>query len=87
MAWVLNIRGEDNPNSPIPNCRLIVGKKNELILIAQNENGYKRIMELSSKSFIENDNLTEPHCKLDDLFNKQQTSKEFGFLPFRSFLT
>ena len=28
VAWVLNIRGKDNPNSPIPNCRLIVGKKN-----------------------------------------------------------
>jgi len=27
VAWVLNIRGADNPNSPIPNCRLIIEKK------------------------------------------------------------
>ena len=23
VAWVLNIRGYDNPNSPIPNCHLL----------------------------------------------------------------
>ena len=27
VAWLLNIRGKDNPNSPIPNCRLILKKK------------------------------------------------------------
>jgi Xaa-Pro aminopeptidase len=26
VAWILNIRGYDNPNSPIPNCRLIINK-------------------------------------------------------------
>ena len=40
-----------------------------LPLIAKNEEGYKRIMELSSKSFIENKNISEPHCKLSELFN------------------
>ena len=25
VAWILNIRGHDNPNSPIPKCRLIIG--------------------------------------------------------------
>tara|TARA_Y100000590_G_scaffold97109_1_gene110420 strand:- start:89 stop:3505 length:3417 start_codon:yes stop_codon:yes gene_type:complete len=40
-----------------------------LPLIAKNEEGYKRIMELSSKSFIENKNISEPHCKLNELFN------------------
>ena len=27
VAWILNIRGHDNPNSPIPNCRLIISKE------------------------------------------------------------
>ena len=26
VAWVLNIRGSDVPNSPIPNCRLLISK-------------------------------------------------------------
>ena len=33
VAWALNIRGSDNPNSPIPNCRMIIGKKNDIFLI------------------------------------------------------
>ena len=36
-------------------------------LIALNENGYKRIIELSSKSYLENDNLSKPHCNFEDL--------------------
>ena len=27
-AWLLNIRGFDNPNSPIPNCQIIINNKN-----------------------------------------------------------
>jgi Xaa-Pro aminopeptidase len=38
VAWILNIRGYDNPTSPIPNCRLIIKKNKELYLIANNEN-------------------------------------------------
>ena len=30
VAWLLNIRGFDNPNSPIPNARLIVDKENNI---------------------------------------------------------
>ena len=35
VAWVLNIRGYDNPNSPIPNARLIIDKNKKLFLITQ----------------------------------------------------
>ena len=35
VAWVLNIRGKDGPNSPIPNCRLIVSKTKKIILISK----------------------------------------------------
>ena len=30
IAWILNIRGHDNPNSPIPNCRLIISKTKKI---------------------------------------------------------
>ena len=38
-------------------------------LIAKSENGYKSIIQLSSKSFLENTDLNEPHCEIDDLLN------------------
>ena len=34
VAWILNIRGHDNPNSPIPHCRLIISKTKKIYLIA-----------------------------------------------------
>ena len=36
-------------------------------LIAKDKNGYKNIIELSSKSYLDNDNLNDPHCNFDDL--------------------
>ena len=38
-----------------------------LPLIALNEKGYKRIIELSSRSFLENDALSDPHLDIKDL--------------------
>jgi len=35
VAWTLNIRGKDGPNSPIPNSRLIVSKTKKIYLIAK----------------------------------------------------
>ena len=54
VAWVLNIRGSDNPNSPIPNCRLIIGKDKGLFLITQKEKTLKIIKDkkLSKKQII-----------------------------------
>ena len=34
VAWILNIRGKDGPNSPIPNSRLIIDKKKKILLIS-----------------------------------------------------
>ena len=36
-------------------------------LIAKNQRGYKNIIELSSKSYLENDSMNEPHCNFEDL--------------------
>jgi Xaa-Pro aminopeptidase len=38
VAWLLNIRGFDNPTSPIPNSRLIIGKNKTLLLITKKKN-------------------------------------------------
>ena len=45
VAWILNIRGNDNPNSPIPNCRLIIDKKKKLYLISEKYKVQKLIKE------------------------------------------
>ena len=39
-----------------------------LPLIALNENGYKKIIELSSRSYLENDALSDPHLDINELF-------------------
>ena len=35
VAWILNIRGNDVPNSPIPNSRLIISKAKKVFLISK----------------------------------------------------
>ena len=44
VAWLLNIRGYDNPNSPIPNARLIIGKNKKIFLITK-KNNIKKIIK------------------------------------------
>ena len=39
-------------------------------LYALNEDGYKRIIELSSLSFLKNDELSDPHLDFSELLNK-----------------
>ena len=40
-----------------------------LPIIAKNSDGYKELINLSSKSFLENSDLNDPHCKIELLFN------------------
>ncbi len=35
VAWILNIRGGDGPNSPMPNSRLIISKTKKIFLISK----------------------------------------------------
>ena len=30
VAWLLNIRGKDSPNSPLPNCKIILTKTKKI---------------------------------------------------------
>ena len=54
VAWILNIRGSDNPYSPIPNCRLLIGKNNQIFLITEKEKILKIIKDkkLNKKQII-----------------------------------
>ena len=54
VAWLLNIRGYDNPNSPIPNCRLFLTKNNKFYLISNESKARKLIKEkkISKKQII-----------------------------------
>ncbi len=55
VAWLLNIRGKDNPYSPIPNCRLIVNKKGGMYFFSKK----KKISNLLSKKIINKNNFFE----------------------------
>ena len=43
-----------------------------LPLFALNNKGYKRIIELSSFSYLKNDELSDPHLNFDELLNKDE---------------
>ena len=45
VAWILNIRGRDVPNSPIPNSRLIISKTKKIFLICEKKKARKLIKE------------------------------------------
>ncbi len=55
VAWLLNIRGHDNPNSPIPNCHLLLDNHRKIYLIADKTKTKKLILEkrLSQKQIID----------------------------------
>ena len=45
VAWILNIRGSDGPNSPVPNSRLIINKSKKIFLITGPYKAKKLIKE------------------------------------------
>ena len=48
IAWLLNLRGKDNPHSPIPNCRMILKNNGEIYLFAKKS----KIRNLSNKKHL-----------------------------------
>ena len=55
VAWTLNIRGGDGPNSPIPNSRLIVSKSKKIILISN----LKKCKQLLKNKIIKKDEFLD----------------------------
>ena len=59
IAWLLNIRGHDNPTSPIPNCNLILSKEKKFYLIVEKSKSTKLISEkkLKKEQIVDPKNL------------------------------
>jgi len=57
VAWLLNIRGYDNPNSPIPNCHLLLDSKKNLYLIANKQ----KTKNLVKENKIESHQIIDPN--------------------------
>ncbi len=55
VAWIMNIRGGDGPNSPIPNCRLIISKNKKLTLISS----IKKSKNLIKEKLIKTSEITD----------------------------
>ena len=49
VAWLMNIRGFDNPNSPIPNCQLLLSKNKKVFIISEEKLLSKIIKEKKLK--------------------------------------
>ena len=67
MAWILNIRGSDGPNSPVPNSRLIVSRTKKLIFISKIQKCKKLIQEkvIKKNQLISEDNFSNKISKLN----------------------
>ena len=66
VAWILNIRGGDGPNSPIPNSRLIISKTKKILLISEMEKCKKLIKnkKIKSSQFLDINELPNKLFKL-----------------------
>ncbi len=72
VAWILNIRGNDVANSPIPNCRLIVSKSKKVILISE----IKKCKKI----------LKEKVVKLNQIVNVKEFQKKILNLKGKNFI-
>jgi len=72
VAWLLNIRGHDNPNSPIPNARLIIDKNRKIHLFSE-----------KIKTF---NIIKEKKIKKDQVINNSEFLTTINQLPGRNFI-
>ncbi len=72
VAWILNIRGGDGPNSPVPNARLIISKTKKIFLISK----LKKCKKLIKKKII----------KLNEFIDIKEFSKKILSLRGKKFI-
>ena len=72
VAWILNIRGCDGPNSPVPNCRLIINKSKKIWLITES----KKAKILIQKKIINKNQLID----INDLHKKKLLKNGNSFI-------
>ena len=67
VAWILNIRGGDGPNSPVPNSRLIISKTKKIFLISKIYKTEKLIKDkiIKSKEVIDINKFHQEIVKLN----------------------
>ncbi len=66
VAWILNIRGNDGPNSPVPNSRLIISKTKKIFLLSK-LNKCKNLIKqkiIKKNEFLDIDKLSSKVQKL-----------------------
>ena len=66
VAWLLNIRGGDGPNSPVPNSRLIISRTKKILLISKKEKCKKLIKNkiINLNQFLDINKLPNKLLKL-----------------------
>ena len=92
-AWLLNIRGFDNPNSPIPNCQIILNKNKNIYFFSdirkiskiKNISNYKKIKFCEFIDFAKIINsLKGKNFSIDrnscSIFNKSVIMSKFNIL-------
>jgi Xaa-Pro aminopeptidase len=72
IAWLLNIRGYDNPNSPIPNCHLMLDAKKNIYLIGNK----RKFSRLITEKKVKSKNILSPNnfSKFIKTFGKKKIS-------------
>ena len=70
VAWLLNIRGSDNPNSPIPNCRLLLSDKKKIYLISE----IKKVSRLIKEKKINKNQVIKPK-NIEKIVDKMKKGK------------
>ena len=66
VAWLLNIRGFDNPNSPIPNCHLLIDNRKNFFIICEKNTTKNLIKEkkINSQQIINTESFEKYIDKL-----------------------
>jgi len=95
LAWLLNIRGFDNPNAPIPNCHLFLDSNKKFYLIGEKKKFQNLIKEkkiyshqiinpLNFENFISQQNKKKIiiDFKTCSIFYEKILQKKFKILKF-----
>ncbi len=70
VAWLLNIRGHDNPNSPIPNTHLLLDSNKKIYLVSER----KKFKNLLKEKKIRSEQIIEPK-DFEKIINKFKGKK------------
>ena len=70
VAWLLNIRGWDNPNSPIPNCHLLIDDLSRIFIVSKKN----KLSKLLREKKIKKNQIIDP-ANFKNFLNKLDKKK------------